>query len=250
MKEKHKEILNLIFTTILVICALIVTGLLGMNMFLRFEEKAKLSKILESRISEEAKESSYHLSEPLKELKSMSVEEMFEKLKKERIRGFPIGLEFATIVPIADHKMIFLPIIMKEPKIAGKINFGLVNPIRWDEPNSLTDLYEGRRSLWYMPLNSTMLYGILIDPQFDNNTVGVGYIVVKRITDRIYDVILQDDKKQNLFAARGELLKINKEIGEGSLLPLENQEIVKEIYSPIWNIKPEDFILFCKNCNK
>ncbi len=85
-----------------------------------------------------------------------------------------------------------------------------------------------------------MLCGILGDPQLDNNKIG--YIRIKRISEDTYDVILQDNEGKILFASREKLKKIEPEIGEGTLLPLKNQEEVKRIYSPVWDLKPEEFI--------
>ncbi len=59
-----------------------------------------------------------------------SLKKIFEDLRKIRIRGFSIPIEFASIVTIGGRKMLFFPIIMKEPQLYGKLNFGLVNPIQ------------------------------------------------------------------------------------------------------------------------
>lgn len=248
--NRWKEILNLILNIILVICALVIVGLAGMNTFLKFGSYNPESS--RSVMLEKPEETSHRLPEAMKiegSGKQEDLKKIFEGLKTKRIRGFPIAIEFASVVTIGGRKMLLLPIIMKEPQLYGKLNFGLVNPIQWDSNNQLSECYVGRRSIWYMPVNSLMLYGILADPRLDFNEIGIGYILVKRISDDTYDVILQDNAGKILFASRGKLKKINPEIGEGTLIPLKNQEEVKKIYSPIWDIKPKDFILFCDTCN-
>ncbi len=247
MNIKLKETLNLILNIIIVICGFTIVVLLGISTFFKFgrgdRESSRLVMI------EKTKETSHHLPEALKDIKEKKKEEIFEILTKKRIRGFPIAIEFASVLTIGGSKMLFFPIIMNEPQIYGKVNFGLVNPIQWGSNNQFSECSSGRRSIWYMPLNSSMLYGILMDPQLDYDKIGIGYILIKRMSESIYDVILEDNEGKILFAARGKLKKINPEMGEGTLIPLKNQEEVRKIYSPIWDIKPKDFILFCDTCN-
>lgn len=250
MNSKTKERLNIIFNILIVICGLTIVGLLGINTFLNFvRHNPESSRLV---MVKKPEETSHRLPEAMKIEGSGEQEDLkkiFEDLKTKRIRGFPIAIEFASVVTIGGRKMLLLPIIMKEHQLYGKLNFGLVNPIQWDSNNQFSECYVGRRSIWYMPVNSLMLYGILADPQLDCNKIGIGYILVKRISDKIYDVILQNNAGKILFASRGKLKRINPEIGEGTLIPLKNQEEVKKIYSPIWDIKPKDFILFCDTCN-
>lgn len=238
MNPKLKDIINLILTAILVICALVVVGLYAMNTWTNSGTESQPTKILKR--SHELP--SYRL--PV----AMRLANFLENLEKnkEGFRGFPLAPEFATIVTVAGQKMILLPIIMNEPQLAGKLNFRLVDPMKFDKPNQFSEHVIGRRSLWYMPIGATMLYGFLLDPKFDDEhmRIGVGFIFVNRISEDTYDVILKDNKNTVLYAARGTLKKINEEIGEGTLIPLANQQMVKDVYQPEWDMEPEDFILF------
>lgn len=240
MDIKVKEILNIVFNTIIVICGLTIVGLLGINTFLKFS--GKFSESQKVVVINESEQTEYQLPEPIK-IKS------FEDIKNKRIRGFPIAIEFATIVKVGGHKMLFFPLIMSEPQLYDKIQFGLVDPNKWGNPHSFYDYSIGRRSMWFMPINSLMLYGILLDPQLKFDRVGVGYVLVKRLEESIYDVILQDNHGVILYAARGKLKKLNERIGQGTLIPLKNQEAVRKIYSAKWDIDPTEFILFCPACS-
>lgn len=238
--KEIKDILNIILTAVLIICALVIISLLMINFLGTKEHKFKTTRVSDLREIL----SSYHLPEVIKVKESEDIKKLVEDVRKKPIRAFPLVIEFVSILTIANSKMLFCPIVMNEPQLQGILNFGVIDPLRWDSTNQFSECKVGRRSIWFMPIGSSILYGILIDAQLEYKKAGLGYILVKRIDEITYDVLLQDNQGTILYAARGELKKINKDIGEGTLMPLKDQELVRKIYQPKWDIKPKDFILF------
>lgn len=240
--KEIKEILNLVLTAVLVICALVLISLLMIG-FKRWKDyRSCNASNLEKSIA------NFYLPEVLK-IERNNLKSLFEEVRRKPVRGFPIVADFTSIITVGNRKMIFLPILMNETQLYGLLNFGMVDPLKWGRTNMFSECLIGRRSIWFMPIGSSMLYGILIDPQFDYKKVGLGYVVVKRVEESIYDVLLQDYEGNVLFAARGEIRKLNKDIGQGTLIPLKDQESVKRIYKPKWNLRPEEFMLFSESCD-
>lgn len=236
-----KDKISIITNIILIICALVITGLWGQRTFMNFS-KMSVNK---------NEQNSYKLPAKFDGNGIENIEEIKKFIfTKNIINGFPLAAEFASIVKIAGRKMILIPIIMDEPVIKDKVNYKLVNPLKWNEKDKYYNFLAGRRSIWFMPKDTLMLYAIILDPRLDEDKVGIGFVLVKRIDEYIYDVLLQTTDGKILFAARGQLDKLNPDIGRGTLIPVDDQTQVRQYYSASWDISPYDFILFCKSCEK
>lgn len=138
--------------------------------------------------------SSYHLPEVLEIRELDDINKLYEDIQSKPIRGFPVAVEFCSIISVANREMLFLPILMNESELYGILSFGIIDPLRWENKNQFSECIIGRGSIWYMPVGSLMLYGILIEPQLEYRKVGLGFILVKRIDELTYDVLLQDKK--------------------------------------------------------
>lgn len=236
-----RNALSLLFTGLLVICALVITGLAGVTVFRRYwsPDAALALRVAPKQPNGSGSHRLPELSQPPKLLENPRV-----LSGSATVRGFPLVPEFATIVPIANRDMVFLPILMNEEALPIKLRAAIVDPRRWGEPTPFSDSITGRRSLWYMEVGSTMLYGIAIDPQFEAGKIGLGFVVVKRLNEDTYDVLMEDADGNTLFAARGKLIKIDSTIGRGTLSPVENQDEVRRHYRPRWDIPAQEFVLF------
>lgn len=239
MDADKRAVVSLVFTGILVICALVVTGLIGQVVFQRYWLSTPTprtdSHASDTRLSHRLPELTppfvRHPSQPRLEL-------------PETVRGFPLVTEFATIVKVANRDMLFIPILMNEGNLPVEINSMLVDPLKWKDPDPFGDVVVGRRSIWFMEVGTTMLYGVLLDPYFGNGSVGSGFVSVRRVSEDTYDVILEDVIGAVLFAARGNLEKLDPSIGRGTLWPVEDQDEVHRLYNPRWELDPSTFLLF------
>lgn len=199
--KKIKDVLNLTLTVVLIICALVIISLLMINFF---SSERWISK-QEHKLT---KNSSYHLPEVFDFKNSHDIKKIFEKVMKTPIRAFPLVIEYSSIISISNTRMLFIPVLIDEPQLQGIfLTTGIIDPLKWENPNQFAECRVGRRSMWFMPVGSTMIYGILIEPNLEKKKVGLGYVLVKRIDERNYDVLLKDNKGRILFAGRGELKK-------------------------------------------
>ncbi|MFZ5826952.1 MAG: hypothetical protein ACOY94_21880 [Bacillota bacterium] len=155
--------------------------------------------------------------------------------------GLPNMPEAVSVVPLAGRKVLLLPVLLSDPEVPYTAS--ILDPLKWEEKG--TGPTVGRRSIWYMDPGSTMLYGVVIDTaDMDADNIGVAYVVVKRIDETSYDIILEDTKGTTLFAARGSLIKINEQYGAGALVPIGDQAAVREQYGATWDVGPNEFFMF------
>ena len=90
-----------------------------------------------------------------------------------------------------------------------------------------------------MEIGSSMLYGVAIDPNgFQPDKIGVGLIIVKRISESMRDVLIQSYDGTVLAAARGEIKMLDPKIGKGTLIPIPDQEKIRKIYEAKWGLDP------------
>lgn len=160
------------------------------------------------------------------------------------INGVPIIPQYVTVATIADRGLLMIPVLMYEPELPFNVEVRLIDPMLWEEKSSSTQII-GRRSIWFMEINSTMLYSVIIDLGDGNvRDIGVGYIVIKRVDHDHYDVLMEDTRGVILFAGRGKLHKIDESIGQGTFIPIDNQAAIREMYDAKWDLDPSEFILF------
>jgi len=162
----------------------------------------------------------------------------------EVLSGLPIVPNYSTIITLADHKVIWLPIMYNDSNLPVQIKSRLINPLKISFANPYYDYEVGRKSLWFMPEDVWMLYAVIIDPDIHNNNIGIGFIHVKRFENTRYDILLKDEENHILIAARGQIKAINKDTGQGTLIADSDQKEVRKIYNPEWDVEPTKFVLF------
>lgn len=169
----------------------------------------------------------------------------------EVIRGLPLSLDAVSVAPVADRKVLWIPVLMNEPKLPVEIESVLLDPMDW-RGRRVSSREIGRRSLHFMEPGTTMLYGVLIDPvPLDPQQIGVGLVVVTRLDQQRYDVVIESSSGEVLAAARGRLQVIDPSVGMGTLVPDEDQSEVRRKHSPRWDLDPRDsgFPLFSQGRN-
>lgn len=164
----------------------------------------------------------------------------------EMISGIPIISKYSTIITIGGRKVIWLPIIYNDENIPVPIKSRLINPMLISNKNPYYDYEIGRKSLWFMPEDQWMLYAVIIDPDMENKSLGIGYIHVKRFEKNKYDVLLKDEDDNIIIAARGQIKVVNGDYGQGTLISDTDQQEVLRIYNPLLKIQPSKFVLFSK----
>ena len=234
-----KDKLVLILTVFLVVCALVITSAV---IFLVVSRCPPWSGRAAAPAGAHALPVSHRL--PGRAADLLRTPDPVRSVLSTTVRGLPLVPEFATVVRIAGRDRLLLPVLMQESALPVRAAMALANPLKWREPGGFSECTAGRRSLWYMPVGSTMLYGVLLDPQMDARRVGLGFVLVKRLDESRYDVLLEDSRGATLFAARGRLRRLNPAIGQGTLEPEGNQEEVRRLYGARWTVGPEAFLLF------
>jgi hypothetical protein len=127
---------------------------------------------------------------------------------------------------------------MKEPDLPIAIEAVTLDPMDWPERKVFSKNL-GRRSLHFVKPGTTMLYGVLIDPaDLRGQNIGVGLVVVKRLNEKTYDVLIESNDGKLLAAARGELQVLDPSIGMGTLKPIPEQEDIRKQYGPRWDLDP------------
>ncbi|MFO7260653.1 MAG: hypothetical protein DIU52_005835 [bacterium] len=158
----------------------------------------------------------------------------------EVIKGLPLSLDAVSVAPVGDRKVLWIPVLMNEPKPPVEIESVLLDPIDWRE-RRVSSREIGRRSLHFLEPGTTMLYGVLIDPDpLDPQRIGVGLVVVTRLDQQRYDVIIESNSGEGLAAARGRLQVIDPSVGMGALVRDEDGSEVRRKYSPRWDLDPRD----------
>ncbi len=243
MRESSRNAVSLVLTAIVAMCALVVTGLVGMTVFGRRSADGTVSR-LAIMTDRTRYPGTLHRLPPLPPPYAGAGDALRLALP-EHIRGLPTVPEAASVVRIGDSPMLFLPVLMVERELPIQVKAGVVDPLRWAEADPFSRTVVGRRSLWFMDIGATMLYGVLMDPRSETASVGVGFVVVKRLNEDTYDVVLEDHRGGVLFAARGQLVRLNPSIGLGTLRPTDDQSAVRRDYGPLWTaVAPEHFPLF------
>ena len=162
----------------------------------------------------------------------------------EQIFGLPTSPEVISVLPFAGRWVLWLPVLMDEPNVP--IEGVLLDPLAWEKKGA-AEATVGRRSLWFMEPGTTMLYGVIIDPaSLQLEDVGVAYVMVKRLDEKRYDILVEDTQGGLLVAARGALKKLDESIGAGTLIPVgeREQRAVRKQYGAEWNVGPEALFLF------
>jgi hypothetical protein len=137
---------------------------------------------------------------------------------------------------------------MCEPELPVKLEALTLSPLDWNE-RKVFSRELGRRSIHFMKPGTTMLYGVAIDPSgFRREQIGVGFVVVTRLDEKHYDVVIESNSGEGLAAARGVIQLIDPSIGMGTLTPVENQAEVRQQYKTKWDLDPRKhaFPLFDK----
>ncbi|MGH7545970.1 MAG: hypothetical protein ACREKI_07300 [Gemmatimonadota bacterium] len=234
-----KDKLILILTVFLVVCALVITSAVIFLVLSRCSPWAGRASATADRYVLPV---SHRLPQRAADL--LRARDPVRSVLSTTVRGLPLVPEFATVVRIAGRDRLLLPVLMQEDALPVHTAMALANPLRWKDDDGFFDCTVGRRSLWYMPVGSTMLYGVLVDPHERSRRVGLGFVLVKRLDEDRYDVLLEDSQGNTLFAARGRLLRLNPAIGQGTLEPEADQSEVRRLYGPRWKIDPATFLLF------
>lgn len=156
----------------------------------------------------------------------------------QAICALPLSLDGISVGYVGSEKVLYLPVVMREPELPVDIEARTLDPMDWDEQRVATrDL--GRRSLYFVEPGRSMLYGVVVDPGgMTRRDVGVGLVVVRRIDEETYDVLLQSHDRGVLAAARGRIEKIDPSVGHGTLRPVQNHEPVRKKYGAAWNLEP------------
>ena len=236
------QILGWVLTGMLVVCALVVTGLVA---FLVVRRCSPWS----ARMPGSGSPSEYAYALPPSP-RILSGSDLAASggvppgLLEGSIRAVPLVPELATVVHVAGRARLWLPVFMDEPRVPVRLPVRLADPDRWGEESPFAACSAGRHSLWYMDVGSTLLYGVLVDLDAATARVGVGFVVVKRQDVDRYDVLLQDAEGHTLFAARGRLSALDRAVGRGTLRPEADQTDVRRLYRPRWRLSPKEFVLF------
>ncbi len=167
-----------------------------------------------------------------------------EAMLPERFYGLPLVPEFVSVVPLAGRQVLLLPVLMDDPQVP--IGAALLDPLQW-EARGEAEAPVGRRSLWFMEPGTTMLYAVLIDPEpLRVEEIGVAYVLVKRLDEERYDVLLESAAGETLIAARGSLHILDEAMGAGTLVPAAEaeQREVRERYGARWEVGPEALFIF------
>jgi hypothetical protein len=168
----------------------------------------------------------------------------FPEEMPDAIFGVPVSFDAVSVLPFAGRQVLWFPVLMDDPSVP--IEAVLLDPMQWGDKGE-AQATVGRRSLWFMEPGSAMLYGVILDPaSLHFEDVGVGYVIVKRLDEERYDVIVEDTNGNVLVAARGTHYKIDESIGEGTLIPAEDaeQQLVREQYGAQWPVGPEALFMF------
>lgn len=236
---RGRDTLSLVFTGILVMCALVITGLAGWTVFLRFSATTLPQTV---SVAPQTPSGIYRL--PVGVELSRSLDESSLAALPQPVRGFPLVPEFANWVRVGDRDMVLVPVLMTEKELPVRLTTAIVDPLRWGRAEPFSQQVVGRRSLWYMEPGSRMLYAVVLDPSPETRVVGVGFVAVKRLDESTYDVILEDARGTVLAAARGKLRKLDIRVGRGTLEPVEDDGEVQSTYKPRWRLAPEQLFLF------
>ncbi|MCH8558374.1 MAG: hypothetical protein LAT84_11140 [Balneolia bacterium] len=155
--------------------------------------------------------------------------------------GVPIALQLVQYVTISDKQFLSLPILMDEPEIPEGFRSKLIDPSKWDERHN-TGIDFGRRSIWYMNENQTILYSVLLDIRSESD-IGIGLVIIHYHGNNTYDILLNTLDDITLFAASAKFHRIDTEAGFGTFIALPDQKNIKNKYQPKWNIEPSKFFL-------
>lgn len=225
--RKSRVIITAIFAT----CAIVFVVLAGITIYKRYFESQEIPGTTE-------RESKKYKLPEAKEPYAQSNDSVEIKIP-QKVRAFPVVAGYSTITNILGEDVIFMPILMNDSKISVNMKPVIVDPMRWREYDSVNNSVLGRKSIWYMDIGSYLLYGIILEFNSYENKPGVGFVVVKRIDERIYDILLEDYESNVLAAGRGRLVKINPNIGRGRMEIIDSQESVRNKYDIRWpNIDP------------
>lgn len=239
-ERKLTDIAVLMLTGFLIVCSLTITAAIVFVVLRRCSPWAESAS--RAAAQQYALPPSHRLPERAADF--LRARDPLRPLLSATLRGLPLVPEFATVVRVAGRDRLLFPVLMTEDALPVRPPMALTNPLTWAEKDPFSDCAVGRRSLWYMDVGATMLYAVLIDLPSDTRRVGVGFVLVKRLDESRYDVLLEDTRGNTLFAARGRLRRLNPAIGQGTLEPDGSQEETRRVYGSQWNIDPGSFLLF------
>lgn len=158
----------------------------------------------------------------------------------DAIHGLPLSLDGISEACVGPRRVIYIPVLMNEPDLPIDLEAVTLDPMNWPKRKVFTKKL-GRRSLYFMEPGTTMLYGVAIDPaDLQSQNIGVGLIVVKRLDEKTYDVLIESNNGDVLAAARGELQVLDPSIGMGTLMAIANQGEIREKYGARWDLDPNE----------
>lgn len=154
------------------------------------------------------------------------------------LRALPLSLDAVSVAYVGTKKVLYLPVVMDEPRLPVDVEALTLDPMDWGEQR-VASRKLGRRSLYFVEPGRSMLYGVVIDPtDMRPADVGVGLVVVRRIDEETYDVLIQSNGREVLAAARGKLDELDPSVGHGTLRPAPDQARVREKYDAAWGLAP------------
>lgn len=157
--------------------------------------------------------------------------------------GFPVVPSLISKVTLDGQKVLSLPILMEDSRIPFPIKAYLRSPVDWELGKKMNKV--GRESIWFMKFNSWMLYSILIDFEL-NGGVGLGFLLIQRINNTLYEFKLIDSNDNLLYFVRRNRVVLDESIGESTFYSLKDgsyQDSVKFLWK---GLKPEDFVMFTR----
>jgi hypothetical protein len=180
----------------------------------------------------------------------------------EAARGVPLSLDAVSVARLGDRDVLWIPVLAEQPhasaasQAAGPGDRGA----RMVFSRELT-----RRSLLSMEPGTAVLHGVLVDvAPLQRQTTGVGLVIVTRVDEQHYDVVIESDAGDVLAAARGRLPLTDtatdhtllpsdearaSRAGSTALVPDGDQAGVRRMYRPGWDLDPHthEFPLFARN---
>ena len=154
--------------------------------------------------------------------------------------GLPLSLDGIGVACVGSRKVINIPVLMNEPDLPIDIKAVTLDPMNWHKREVFSKKL-GRRSLYFVEPGTTMLYSVIIDPaDLQGQNIGVGLVVVKRVNEKTYEVLIESNNGDVLAAARGELQVLDPSIGMGTLKAIGNQEEIRKKYGARWDLDPNE----------